>query len=43
MTVSTHAPRFRARGAGVTQEEIEHIAVLCITTIGFPAAMRALS
>lgn len=39
----THSAVRNARTAGVTQEELEHVAVLGITTIGFPAAMRALS
>jgi 4-carboxymuconolactone decarboxylase len=39
----THSAVRNARAAGVTQEELEHIAVLAITTIGFPAAMRALT
>ncbi len=39
----THSAVRNARAAGVTQEELEHVAVLAITTIGFPAAMRALT
>lgn len=39
----THSAIRNARAAGVTDEELRHIAVLAITTIGFPAAMRALS
>lgn len=39
----THSAVRNARAAGVTQEELEHIAILAITTIGFPAAMRALA
>ena len=32
-----------AKHAGVTDEELQHVCVLAITTLGFPAAMRALS
>lgn len=39
----THSAVRNARKGGVTQEELDHIAVLAITTLGFPAAMRALS
>ncbi|HEX9407633.1 MAG TPA: carboxymuconolactone decarboxylase family protein [Thermoanaerobaculia bacterium] len=39
----THSAVRNARGAGVTQEELDHIAVLAITTLGFPVAMRALA
>ncbi|HKB79142.1 MAG TPA: carboxymuconolactone decarboxylase family protein [Thermoanaerobaculia bacterium] len=38
-----HSAARNARAAGVTQEELDHIAVLGITTIGFPASMRALA
>lgn len=39
----THSAVRHAREAGVSEAELEHIAVLAITTLGFPAAMRALS
>jgi 4-carboxymuconolactone decarboxylase len=39
----THSAVRHAKDAGITQQELEHVAVLAITTIGFPAAMRALS
>jgi len=40
---ATHSAVRHAREGGVTREELDHIAVLGITTLGFPAAMRALS
>ena len=39
----THSAVRNARAAGVTEEELEHVAVLAITTLGFPAAMRGLT
>jgi alkylhydroperoxidase/carboxymuconolactone decarboxylase family protein YurZ len=39
----THSAARNARTAGVTQEELDHVAILAITTLGFPAAMRALA
>jgi len=39
----THSAARNARAAGVTQQELDHIAILAITTLGFPAAMRALA
>lgn len=39
----THSAVRNARAAGVTQEELDHIAILVITTLGFPNAMRALA
>ncbi len=39
----THSAVRHAKDAGITQKEMEHVAVLAITTMGFPAAMRALS
>ena len=39
----THSAIRNARQSGITDEELTHIAVLAITTIGFPAAMRALT
>lgn len=39
----THSAVRNAKSAGVTVDEMRHIAVLAITTLGFPAAMRGLS
>ena len=39
----THSAVRHASEAGVTAEEMAHVALLSITTIGFPAAGRALS
>jgi 4-carboxymuconolactone decarboxylase len=39
----THSAVRHAKDAGISQKELEHVAVLAITTIGFPSAMRALS
>lgn len=39
---ATHSAVRNARKAGVTAEEIRQVAVLAITTLGFPAATRAL-
>jgi alkylhydroperoxidase/carboxymuconolactone decarboxylase family protein YurZ len=39
----THSAVRNARGAGITDEELAHVCVLAITTLGFPAAMRALT
>jgi alkylhydroperoxidase/carboxymuconolactone decarboxylase family protein YurZ len=38
----THSAVRHAREAGITQKEMEHVVMLSITTIGFPAAGRAL-
>ena len=40
---ATHSAVRNALAAGVTLEEIKHAAVLRVTTIGFPATMRALT
>jgi alkylhydroperoxidase/carboxymuconolactone decarboxylase family protein YurZ len=40
---ATHSAVRHARDTGITEKEIEHVAVLAITTLGFPSAMRALS
>lgn len=40
---ATHSAVRHARDAGISEKEIEHVAVLAITTLGFPSAMRALS
>lgn len=39
----THSAVRNARAGGVTQAELEHVAVLAITTLGFPATMRGLT
>ena len=39
----THSAVRHAKDAGITQAEMEQVAILAITTIGFPVAMRALS
>jgi alkylhydroperoxidase/carboxymuconolactone decarboxylase family protein YurZ len=33
----------KARALGVTDDEIHHVAVLAISTVGFPAAIAAMS
>jgi len=40
---ATHSAVRHAREAGVTPEELDHVALLAITTLGYPSAMRALS
>jgi 4-carboxymuconolactone decarboxylase len=40
---AVHSHAHRALEAGATHEEIEHVVVLGITTIGFPAMMTALA
>lgn len=39
----THSAVRNALAAGVSPEEIRHTAVLAVTTIGFPSAVRALT
>ncbi|HLA09183.1 MAG TPA: carboxymuconolactone decarboxylase family protein [Pyrinomonadaceae bacterium] len=39
----THSAVRNARAAGVTTEEMNQVAVLAITTLGLPAAMRGLT
>ena len=39
----THSAVRNALASGVTPEEIYHVAVLMITTLGFPSTMRALT
>lgn len=39
----THSAVRNARAAGITDEELAHVCVLAITTLGFPAAMRAMT
>ena len=38
-----HSAARRALESGVTQEEMEHVALLAITTIGWPAASAAMT
>ena len=38
---ATHSAARNARKCGVSEEEIEHVALLSITTLGLPAATRA--
>jgi len=40
---ASHSAVRHALDEGVTQEELDHVAVLAITTLGYPSAMRALS
>lgn len=40
---ATHSAVRNAIAAGLTPEEIRHVAVLGITTLGFPNTMRALT
>jgi 4-carboxymuconolactone decarboxylase len=40
---ATHSAVRHAADAGITREEMAHVAVLGITTLGYPAAMRAMS
>ncbi len=39
----THSHTRRALAAGASREEIEHVALLAITTLGFPRAMTGLA
>jgi len=40
---ATHSAVRNARKSGVTREEINHVAVLAISTLGLPAATRAMT
>ena len=40
---ATHSAVRNARAAGVTMDEINHVALLAITTLGFPSATRAMT
>jgi 4-carboxymuconolactone decarboxylase len=40
---ATHSAVRGARRAGITADEINHVALLAITTLGFPAAARAMT
>jgi 4-carboxymuconolactone decarboxylase len=39
----THSHTRRALDAGATPDEVRHVALMALTTIGFPAAMAALT
>jgi alkylhydroperoxidase/carboxymuconolactone decarboxylase family protein YurZ len=39
----THSAVRNALAAGLAPDEVKHVAVLAVTTVGFPAAMRALT
>ena len=39
----THSAVRNAKAGGVTDDEMRHVAVLSISTLGFPAAMRGLA
>jgi alkylhydroperoxidase/carboxymuconolactone decarboxylase family protein YurZ len=40
---ATHSAVRNARKAGITANEVNHVALLAITTLGFPAATRAMT
>jgi 4-carboxymuconolactone decarboxylase len=40
---ATHSAVRNAREAGVSADEMNHVALLAITTLGFPSATRALT
>jgi alkylhydroperoxidase/carboxymuconolactone decarboxylase family protein YurZ len=40
---ATHSAVRNGRTAGVSKDEINHVALLAITTLGFPSATRALT
>jgi 4-carboxymuconolactone decarboxylase len=40
---ATHSAVRSARKAGITLEEMDHVAVLAISTLGLPAAARAMT
>jgi alkylhydroperoxidase/carboxymuconolactone decarboxylase family protein YurZ len=40
---ATHSAVRHARESGASKEELNQVAILAITTLGFPSAMRALS
>jgi len=40
---AVHSPTRNALKSGVTREEIEHVAILAITTIGWPGAYAAIT
>jgi 4-carboxymuconolactone decarboxylase len=40
---ATHSAVRKARTAGVSADELQHVALLAITTLGFPSAMRGMA
>lgn len=40
---ATHSAVRNARRSGITTEEMDHVALLAITTLGLPAATRAMT
>lgn len=40
---AVHSAVRHAKAAGISAAEIRHVIILCITTIGFPRAMAAMS
>jgi 4-carboxymuconolactone decarboxylase len=38
---ATHSAVRNAKKAGITSDEIDHVAVLAVSTLGLPAAIRA--
>jgi alkylhydroperoxidase/carboxymuconolactone decarboxylase family protein YurZ len=40
---ASHAHARAARSAGATPDEIRHVAILAVTTLGFPSSMRAMT
>ena len=40
---ATHSAVRNAESVGITQEEIDHVALLAVSTLGMPAATRALT
>jgi 4-carboxymuconolactone decarboxylase len=40
---ATHSAVRNAHSVGITQEEIDHVALLVVSTLGMPAATRALT
>jgi alkylhydroperoxidase/carboxymuconolactone decarboxylase family protein YurZ len=39
----THSAVRHAKETGISNDELKHVAILAITTLGFPSAMRGLS
>src|SRR5437660_12061183 len=40
---ATHSAVRAARKSGITEDEVDHVAVLAISTLGLPAATRAMT
>lgn len=40
---ATHSAVRKARSAGVSADDMQHVALLAITTLGFPSAMRGMA